>query len=121
MMRPPILLSTVAALVLSGCSPDAREYEELSGLRAAVASAGVACASTDPGPEARLVTDSGTCSDSGLSLYLFDSEEDLQDWRKVGTRLGRTLIGPNWAVTGEQEDIDRIAAELGGEVANPAD
>lgn len=117
MMRPAMLLSVILlAVVLAGCARDAQAYEELSELRSAVASAGIPCERVDPGPDAQLVSDSGTCAGSEVSLYLFDDAGDLEDWRKVGTRLGPTLIGPNWAVTGDARDLERIASEVGGDV-----
>jgi hypothetical protein len=117
MMRPTLFVSVIlVAVVLSGCSREAQAYEELSALRSAVSSAGVACERVDPGPDAELVRDSGTCVGSEVSLYLFDDAGDLDDWRKVGTRLGPTLIGPNWAVTGDARELDRIGSEVGGEV-----
>lgn len=121
MIRPGLLVSLVFfAVVLSGCSPEARAYEDLSALRTAVSSAGVACERIAPGPEAELVSDSGICSGSEVSLYLFDSAENLEDWTKVGTRLGPALIGPNWVVAGDRGEIDKLAGELGGETTDPA-
>lgn len=115
------LLAVLSAISFAGCSNEPSSYEDIAVLAAEVAAAGIHCDRIDPGPEARLVDESGTCIDSGVALYLFDSAEDLEDWKKVGTRLSPTLIGPNWAATGEMEMIDRLGAELGGEVTTPDD
>lgn len=122
MMRRVLLLSVILfVIVLSGCSREAQAYEELSALRSAVSSAGIPCERVEPGPDAELVSDSGTCVGSEVSLYLFEDAADLENWRKVATRLGPTLIGPNWAAVGERDNIDRLAEGLGGEIAHPGD
>jgi hypothetical protein len=117
--RALVLLAIMSEMSLAGCSNEPQPYDEISALSAAVASAGIDCDRLDPGPEARLVDDSGTCVGSGVTLYLFDNAEDLEDWRKVGARLSPTLVGPNWAAVGEMQAMDRLAAELGGEVTTP--
>lgn len=118
-IRAVVLLAVVSAVSLAGCSNEPPPYDDISALSAAVASAEIECARLDPGPEARLVNESGTCVDSGVTLYVFDNAEDLEDWRKVGARLSPTLVGPNWAATGEMQAMDRLAAEVGGEVTTP--
>jgi len=55
-----------------------------------------------------------------MRLYLFDRPADLEDWKKVGTRIGPAAIGPNWAASGDRADLERISEELGAEiVSNP--
>ena len=116
-MRRALLLSlAVLAVGLAGCSSEAQTFETFSELRGAVSSAGVPCDRTEPGPEASLVDESGICVGSQVSLFMFDGSDDLENWRKVGTRLGPALVGPNWAITGERQEIDLLAEELGGEL-----
>lgn len=117
MIRRAMFLSAIVfAVMLGGCSREAQSFEDLSTLRSAVSSAGIACQRVQSGPEAQLVSASGTCAGSDVTLYLFGSAEDLQDWRRVGMLLSPTLVGPNWAVTGDQRHLDRIASEVGGDV-----
>lgn len=116
MMRWATLLSVIMFALVAGCSREAQVYEELSQLRSAVSSAGIPCERFDLGPKAELVSESGTCVGSDVSLYLFDDATDFEHWKEVATRLGATLIGPNWAVTGAGPDLARIASEVGGDV-----
>ena len=124
MRRPPTGLVTgalLAVVTLAACSPDPESYADLSDLAAATSRAGVSCDDIERGPEAQLVSHSGYCNGSDVTLYLFDDAGDLLDWRKVGTRLGSALIGPNWAVTGGADDLGRLQDELGGDLTSPTD
>jgi hypothetical protein len=124
MTRPPTILLLVpllAAVALAACSSHTESYKDISDLAEAVSAAGIECSPVDPGRRAQLVSATGTCVGSGVTLYLFDRIQDLEDWKKVGTRVGPATIGPSWAVTGEVDELDRIAAELGGEVVRPND
>ncbi len=117
-MKPlaPILMLVLWTLVLAGCSSEPQRYDEISDLASAVDSSGVRCDEIEPGPEAQLVAESGTCAGSEVTLFLFEDLEDLEDWRNLGARLGPTLIGSNWAVIGRERDLDRISSEVGGDV-----
>ena len=105
--RTIVLVPLFAAVVLVACSPEPQTYDNLSGLAEAVTAAGVQCDRIDPGPRSQLVSDTGTCAASGVTLYLFDRARDLDDWKKVATRLGPAAIGPNWAATGSSRDVER--------------
>jgi hypothetical protein len=119
--RTIVMVPLFAAVVLVACSPEPQRYEDLSGLAEAVAAAGVQCHRIDPGPRSQLVSDSGTCATSGVTLYLFDRARDLDDWKKVATRVGPAVIGPNWAATGDADAFAEISDELGGEIVNEND
>lgn len=111
----------VAAVIGVGsvaCSSNAERYEGLPELVDAVAGV-TECEPTSPGPEAELIADSAICEDSGVTLYLFESEAKLDDWRKVGARLGPVVIGPNWAASGELEQLRPISDQLSGELIDP--
>lgn len=118
-VRAVVLLTVLAAVWLVGCSEGAASYAGISDLKADVVSAGIDCDRAEPGPDAELVKDSLTCIDRGVTLYLFDDAAALADWAKVGTRLSPTLIGPNWAATGEEQTLEQLAGELGGELTGP--
>lgn len=111
----------VTAVGVAGCSRNPQRYEDVSALAQAVSAAGVDCERIGPGWEAQLVVDSGTCADSGVMLYLFDSARDLESWQKVATRLGSAVIGPNWAATGNAGDLARISDELAGEFVDASE
>lgn len=124
MTRRPIILILVlllAAVALVACSSESERYDDLSELAEGVSAAEVPCDRVDPGPRAQLVSATGTCVGSGVTLYLFDRGQDLEDWQEVGTRVGPAVMGLNWAATGKVDELDRIVAELGGEVVSAND
>ena len=112
-----VLLAFLASIAFA-CSQDVRAFDDLPTLAEAVSEAGVSCV-VEEGPDARLVAASGRCARSSVTLYLFDSADKLEDWKKVGTRIGPAVIGPNWTATGDRADLERISEELGGELSNP--
>ena len=120
-MRPRAIVAAavLSTIAFTGCSKQPAEYDNISALSAAVDAAGIDCDPLEPAPEAQLVEASGICVDSGVTLYLFDDPKSLENWRKVGTRLSPSLIGPDWAATGDMQVMDRLAAELGGEITTP--
>ena len=118
-----VWVGAVGMVIVAGsvaCSSTAESYEQLPQLVDAVA-ASTDCDETGPGPEGDLVADSATCEGSGVTLYVFDSEAKLEDWRKVGARIGPVVIGPNWAASGDVEELRPIADELSGELVQPND
>jgi hypothetical protein len=119
--RALLLVPLFAAVVLVACSPEPQRYDDLSSLAEAVTAAGVPCDRIDPGARSQLVSDTGTCATSGVTLYLFDRARDLDDWKKVATRVGPAVIGPNWAATGDADAFAGFSDELGGEIVSPSD
>lgn len=119
--RTIVLVPLFAAVVLVACSPEPQTYDNLSGLAEAVTAAGVPCDRIDQGPRSQLVSDTGTCATSGVTLYLFDRARDLDDWKKVATRVVPAVIGPNWAATGDADAFAEFSDELGGEIVNAND
>ena len=117
----PVTGALLAVATLAACSPEPESYADLSDLAAATSRAGVSCERFERGPEAQLVSHSGSCTGSDVTLYLFDDAGALDDWRKVATRLSPGLIGPNWAVTGSADDLGRLEDELGGDLTSPTD
>lgn len=113
-----VLLAFVASVALA-CSREASAFDDVPSLAEAVSEAGVSCDRIEDGPEAELVAGSGTCAGSGVTLYIFASADKLEDWKKVGTRIGPAVIGPNWTATGDPADLERVADEVGGELSNP--
>lgn len=123
MTTPPrsvlVLLAFVASIAF-GCSQEAQAFDDLSSLAEAVSETGVSCERLQEGPEAQLVAGSGSCAGSSVTLYLFDDADKLEDWKKVGTRIGPAVSGPNWTATGDSPDLERIADQLDGELlSNP--
>jgi hypothetical protein len=119
-MRVRLLAAACGLLIaLGACSREPQSYDNIDALTAAVAHAGVDCSDTSPGPDAELVSVSAKCDESGITLYLFESASKLADWKKVVARLRPTVTGPNWAATGQMQALDRLAAELRGEVTTP--
>ncbi len=112
-------MALIALLGLAACSRDPESYESLSALSEAVSEAGVPCDQVESGPEAKLVSASGSCADSEITIYMFDSAGALENWTKVGARLAPTAVGPNWAVTGEAGAIETLADELEAELVSP--
>jgi hypothetical protein len=106
----------VAGLSLSACSGEAESYGDIDALAAAVDGAGVECASLEDEGSSQLVESSGSCADGGTDLFLFASAGDLEDWRRVGGLLDPTVVGPNWAVSGDSDDVEAIADALEAEV-----
>jgi hypothetical protein len=113
-----VLVPLIVAVALVACSPEPQDYDDLEGLAQAVAAAGVTCDVLDPRPKAQLVSDAGTCAVSGVTLYLFERARDLDDWKKIATRIGPAVIEANWAATGDAENIRLISKRLGGEVVS---
>ena len=111
----------IASLAFIACSREARSYDGLPSLAEAVSDAGVSCGSIKAGRKAELVSASGSCADSEVMLYMFDSAQALESWTKVGARLGPTAVGPNWAATGEANTIETVANELEAELVSPQD
>ena len=112
-----ILLAFVASIALA-CSQQAESFDDLPSLAEAVSDAGVTCDRFEEGSEAELLSDSGVCDRSDVRLYLFDNNQDLADWQKVGARLGPTAIGPNWAATGDLDALRRLSDDLGAELSD---
>jgi|GEM_PF-5654186 len=108
-----------ALLAFAACSREAQSYESLSALSEAVSDAGVPCDRIEPGPKAELVSASGSCNGSEVTIYMFDNAGALENWTKVGARLAPTVVGPNWAVTGDVTAIETLADELDAELVSP--
>jgi hypothetical protein len=99
-------------LMTVACGKSAVSYPNAGAVAAALRSGHVTCDSLLDLGRARLVADVGSCSSGAdkIEIYVFDSSSKLDDWKKVGTRLLPTVIGPNWAVSAP----DRIAKEAAG-------
>jgi hypothetical protein len=107
----------LASLVAFGaCAQGPQNHDTLATLSEAVSGAGVSCEKIEPGPEAKLVKDSGSCVGSEIVLYVFENQQDLEDWSKVAAQLAPTAAGPSWAVTGELHKIETVADELDAEL-----
>ncbi len=118
--RKGLVCLSLLAVAAGACSREAPSFESLSNLAQALSDAGVSCDRVDEGPEAELVAAVGTCEGSGVTLYLFDRSADLEDWKKVGTRIQPAAIGPDWAASGERSQVELISDELDAEiVSNP--
>lgn len=110
-------ITFVAAVSLAGCSGDAPSFEDLSSLAKAVNEEGVPCEGVDPKQGSDLVSDIASCRGSEVTLYVFDSAEALDDWKKVAPLVAPAAVGPNWAATGDSATVERIRDGLGGEIA----
>jgi hypothetical protein len=113
--RAALALVAAAAFATAACSEGALSYDGLAGLAAAVSDAGIPCDEVEPAQPARLVSRSGSCRGSEVTMFLFDDDADLAAWKKVGTAAGPAVVGPNWAVTGDRGSVATLAGRLGGE------
>ena len=111
----------IALLAFAGCSRASESYDSLSALSEALSDAGVRCDQIKPGPQAKLVGDSGSCAEAEITLYIFESAQALKDWTRVGARLAPTVVGPNWAVTGESNTVEMVAKTLNAELIRAQD
>jgi hypothetical protein len=111
-----VLVLSIAALA-AACSPGPSSFDSLDELAAAIDGAGIPCEGVRASGDAQLVSSAGTCIGSGLRLYLFDDPADLDRWAVVAAGLGPMGIGPNWAVTGDYDAVERVNDDLG---ARPA-
>lgn len=109
-------IACVAAVSLAGCSGEAASFDDLSELAKAVAGEAVPCAGVDRKQGTDLVDQIGSCKGSDVTLYVFESADALDDWKKVAPLVAPAAVGANWAVTGAPGALDRIAEGLGGEM-----
>lgn len=109
-------IACVLAVLVAGCSGGSVTVDDLAGLATAVSEQGVRCDAVDPKKGTDLVKEIGSCEGSDVTLYVFESTEALDDWKKVGPLVSPAAVGANWAVTGERAAVDRIAEGLGGEM-----
>jgi len=117
--RSQACVAVITLLALAACSREPEGYDNLSALSEAVSDAGVPCDRIEPGPKAELVSASGSCNGSEVTIYMFDNAGALENWTKVGARLAPTVVGPNWAVTGDVTAIETLADELDAELVSP--
>lgn len=110
-------IACVAAVSLAGCSGAAPSFEDLSSLAKAVNGEGVPCDGVDPKQGSDLVNEIGSCRGSDVTLYIFDSTEALDDWKKVAPLVTPAAVGANWAATGNEATVERISDGLDGEMA----
>ncbi len=115
-MRSIVAFVLAVIFGLPACSSEARRFDDVSSLAVAVSEVGISCDRSQPGPEAELVEESISCGGSDVRLYLFGSEQNLRNWSEVGSRIAPVVIGPNWAVTGEEASLRVVAEELGGDL-----
>ena len=110
-------IGCVTAVSFTGCSGEARSFDDLSSLAKAVNARGVPCDGVDPERRSDLVSEIGSCRGSGVTLYVFESAEALADWKKVAPLVAPAAVGANWAATGDRAAVVRIADDLDGEMA----
>ncbi len=121
-MRTPLQMwlkaavAVVAVVLMGACANDAAPYETADDLAAALARANVECAAPQAGLPATLVRSQASCVSgaSRLGLYVFDSAQERDNWLRVGAQLGPVAVGPNWAVNGDDDIVERAAAALHG-------
>ena len=109
-------IACVAAVSLAGCSGDAPSFDDLPALAKAVDGEGVPCDDVDPKRGSELVNEIGSCRGSEVTLYVFDSAEALDDWKKVAPLVAPATVGANWAATGDRAAVERIRDRVGGEI-----
>ena len=114
-----VLILTV--LMFGACSGRAAEsYPTLEALSTALQEEDIRCSLTDSGVgEAELVKEQGTCEieDDQLEIFLFEDAGQRDGWLEFGGRLRpATATGPNWAIIGEQEPVEKAAEALGAEL-----
>ena len=119
MTRRGLAAGAIACVFFLGACGDAepQTFEDFESFTSAASAAGLSCVESKSGAE--LVSEIAICGDSGVTLYFFDSAKHLDDWSKVGTRLGPAVIGPNWAASGETDALEHLADELHGKLTTP--
>jgi hypothetical protein len=119
--RRLVLVGAALALVFSACSRDAESYDGVRGVASALTNADLGCGDLHIGQGAELVTETASCTVDGdeVSIYIFATSGDRDKWSAVGPRLEPTVLGPNWAISGDEHTVQVIADELGGEVKSP--
>lgn len=120
-MRRLLLAATSLALLLGACSQGAESYSDIRDIAAALAESDLGCFNLVEGKEAELLTGAGSCTvdDAQIRIYSFDGPESRDRWSSLGTRVQPTVTGPDWAISGPEATVDRIADRLGGEVTAP--
>jgi hypothetical protein len=115
-MKRPLLLLMALASLMGACSPGAESFETADAVVSHLEEEGVSCIDAEELPTASLVKDSLRCMNDGaqIEIYVFDSEEERDNWLKVGKGLSGVITGPTWAiVAGERSDDVKEAT--GGE------
>ena len=116
------IFATVAvAMVLAACGGDAERYDGVRAVAAALGDADMGCSDVRVGDEAKLVTETGSCSVEGdrIDIFIFQTAGDRDKWTAVGARVKPSILGPNWAISGAETTVRAIADQLGGEVTTP--
>lgn len=111
------LVALSCALFVAGCSPGAENYADAGAVAAALRAEGIPCDIAESGGSGDLVDDRGECGSgtAGYTIFVFDREEELDRWLRVGAGLGDVVVGPNWAID-PGGDADAVAEALGGEI-----
>jgi hypothetical protein len=111
-LRVAVIASAVA--LITACTRDAVRYETADELAGALTHADVECSTPQAGRVAKLVRSHSSCAygDSRLELYVFDSEQERDNWLEVGARMAPVAVGPNWVVTADAEAAQRAASAL---------
>ncbi len=110
-------IACLAVLALAGCAREASTFEDVSALAKEVSAEGVTCDGVVPGRGTELVSEIGSCRGSDVTLYVFESAEAFDDWKKVAPLAAPAAVGVNWAATGDLSAVERIAEGLDGEMA----
>jgi hypothetical protein len=117
-----IAATAALAVFLGACSGGPETFKEVDQLVAALQDGGVECTNVHTGGGAQLVKESGSCAAAGqaLSLFLFSSEKDRDDWLQVGGSFGSEVVGPNWVViapdgAAAKEVAEALDGEVGGD------
>lgn len=116
-------IAIVLLLSLAACGPQAQAYEGPQEVVGALADSEISCEGLEVTERASmgdtghdpLIEQRGVCTvdDIEVTIATFANEKDRDDWLAVGSLLGSTAYGPNWAVTGNSEEIvDEIAGAL---------
>ena len=100
-----LVISAAAILSFSACSSGTESFEDLGSLRAALRREGFGCENFKQRSPSRLVAERATCEVSGstITLYLFDSSTQLRRWKPIGGAFEHVVVGPNWAVAGQDK------------------
>jgi hypothetical protein len=117
------LLLACASLTLA-CAGEAKPAGNVDVLSARLAEEAVGCSELRREEPSALVKEKASCllpSGRTLELFIFASTAKRDQWAVLGTQLRPAALGPDWAISGERADVERVAGALSAELVLPED
>ncbi|WP_435737970.1 hypothetical protein V5D56_05070 [Cellulosimicrobium sp. PMB13] len=122
---PLALASLTAAALVSACSgpgPGEKDttYDSVADLQSSAKTAGLTCLSFTETDSGSPDVETGTCDDTALLAVFADgvAEEDFVSMLPPTPEIEgeAVLVGPNWAIQGDVDDLEETQAGIGGEM-----